>query len=550
MSGINSFNKKSELDLFEVESNIYGSTATGMLGGGLMNITKSYIGGSKTYNNKSISTGGATSSGYELVAYPEYIKNQDFQTFMQSFYLIRKISHTPSAGVYVIPNKKELNDMIKDFHSKLAKENIEVGTEEALKFAAIKELPYKKCIFTVFGGDEQHYKLDKEPAYRNFGTVKRVNLLSEVLYFKYESETEIKICPTSDCSNGTTVKLIAKCNNGVYVFQGNIPEAKETKARNSAKVISSKCDKNDNAPEETLEDFSGNLEGGYKKLTKKNAQSTKMILMAENVSDEDTARNFIANMALADYEKNGNATIAKYSNMFSGDLLHTAFRIVFNDECNYAFDTDYDDSDKDEIIKELVSNYKINNKVQDRIKFAGKFKSAYKKVLNSNFSNPAQSSKEYKKIINNMFSKLGKDMLKADIATSMFRNGQNITESIKFANSIDSDKEIMENNLSRIEYDKESGSMLQTSRYNYIINKALTTEPLIGINAKTYAPILSYKPKRRRVYKRSMKGGDLYDSDEEPQKIPTEDKKEKDSSEELDIDTIVNGPEENFAEWI
>ena len=55
-------------DLSDVQSNYYGPTATGMLGGSIYNYM---IGGSKSY---------------EEVAYPEYIRNQDFQTFISSIH--------------------------------------------------------------------------------------------------------------------------------------------------------------------------------------------------------------------------------------------------------------------------------------------------------------------------------------------------------------------------------------------------------------------------------------------------------------------------------
>lgn len=535
-------------DLSDIQSNYYGPTATGMLGGSLIQMVNK--------RGKKVRGGG-----YEKVAYPEYINNADFQSFMKNFYLIRKISHTPSAGVYIIPPKKELDTMIKQFQSELKKEGIELDSEEAFKYAAIKELPYKRYIFTVFGGDNEHYKLDKEVSYRNFGIVKRVNLCSEVMYFKYESESEIMICNTEECKKGTKAKLIAKCNNGIYVFQGTIPEAVETKTKNSIKVIGGKKKRKANKKrkamrggeigkdedEEIIIDESEieSLEGGDAVKLRKNIQKQKMMLMKKNVVDEDSAGDFIANMALADYEINGEKSINKYVDMLSGDLLHSAFKIVFNDECDVSFENEYSEEDKEEIINRLMKKYKITNKSFDREKYTTIFKNIYKRVANMNLS-PAESSKQYKSMIKSKFNKVGMDMLKADIATSMYRNGQSIETAIKFANSIDNDDTIMENNLSKIEYNSESNASYQTSRYNYIINKAITSIPLIGLNAQSYAPLFLNKPKTRSVFNSSKKSMKKKKKSKKALEGGAEEKIEEDE----EIVKIEEENDEDLNEWI
>ena len=215
--------------------------------------------------------------------------------------------------------------------------------------------------------------------------------------------------------------------------------------------------------------------GDAVKLTK-NIQKEKMMLMKNNVNSEETAMNFIANMALADYEINGEKGISKYSKLMSGDLLHSAFKIVFNECCDVAFDSEYSKDDQEEIMRQLMKKYKITNKSFDREKYTNVFKNIYKKVARLNLS-PKESSKQYKSMIRSKFSNLGIDMLKADIATSMFRNGQSIETAIKFANSIEDGEHVMEDSLSKMEYNSDSDKSYQTSRYNYIINKAITSIP-------------------------------------------------------------------------
>ena len=515
-----------QIDLNELQSNIYGPKAVGMLGGSIL---ETFENNAKRKKYK----GGA--NNYETVAYAEYIKNQDFLTFMNAFYLIRKVTHTPSAGVYIIPNKKELNEMIKKFHDELREKNIEIGSDEAVKYAAVKELPYKRCIFTVFGGDNAHYKLDKEAPYKNFGVVKRVNLYSEIMYFKYVSDDEIMICNSEECKKGTTAKLIAKCNNGIYVFQGSIPEAKETKSRNSVTLINKK-NKNkkksrknmkggDLENEEIMdEEFeSESMLGGKKRKTssKNKIKSRKLKYMLNNVTDENSACNFIANMALADYQENGNESFEKYSKMLSGDLLHSAFRIIFNEEIETIPNVEYSNEDKNIIMSELIQRYNITNKVFDQQKYSSMFKSIYKKIAQLNLS-PKQSTIEYKKIIKNKFNKVGMNILKADIATSMYRNGQPLQLAIKYADAIDDfdSNGIIENDLSKLEYNSNSDQTYQTSRYNYIINKAITSIPLIGLNAQTYSPVIPNLPITKSVFnfKRNMKGGNDSDDDDMDEK--------------------------------
>jgi hypothetical protein len=503
-----------QFDLTEISSNLYGPTATGMLGG---NITNNLFGGYITNAlKKTKHKGGAPS--YEIVAYPEYIKNESFYKFMTSFYLIRKISHTPASGVYIIPPPKELDALISDFHKRLNKEGIDIDSEAAFKYAATNNLPYKRYIFTVFGGDTAHYKLDKEAPYKNFDTVTRVNLASEVMYFKYLNDEEIKICNTLECNKGTTAKLIAKCNNGIYVFQGSIPTAVETKSKNTAKFIGAKRKKS-----KKINKFNDDvMEGG---AIDDKFNTLKQELLFNNVTDEESATTFVANMALADYEQNGESAITKYAKLMSGDIIHTAFRIAFNDKCNVIPDELYEQEDVDIMTNKLIEKYKPVNKGYDRAKYSNMFKTGYKNIAKRNLS-PRQSTEAYKQFIKSKFSKLGIDMLKADIATSLFRSNQDIATSYKYANEIDKDNSSENDNdvdISHFEYSGTDGSVYQTSKFNRIINQALLSAPLIGLNAMTYVPILRSSRRYKSVFNKTTMRGGLDDDVEEDEIEKNED---------------------------
>jgi hypothetical protein len=144
-------------NLSEVMKSLYGPTATQMMGGAKKSKTK-------------ITKGGAT---YEETAYPEYITNTDFQLFIKSFYLIKRVCHSYAASIYVIPPTSELKSMISDFESTLKSNKISPGSVEAIQYATMNDLPFKRCIFSVFAdADAAHYKLDKEAPYKEFGIVK------------------------------------------------------------------------------------------------------------------------------------------------------------------------------------------------------------------------------------------------------------------------------------------------------------------------------------------------------------------------------------------
>ena len=208
-------NNNEVMKLSEVMSSLYGPTATQMMGGAR-----------KSKSKKIKTKGGST---YEECAYPEYIENPDFLKFIREFYLIKRVCHSYAASVYVIPDSADLEKMITEFKKTLKDNNIKEKSAEAVQYAAINDLPFKKCIFSVFAdADSAHYKLDKETPYKEFGTLKRTNLLSEQYYFKYKSDSEILICPEEKSDKGaTTVKLVAKCLTGIYVFQGPLPKSKQ-----------------------------------------------------------------------------------------------------------------------------------------------------------------------------------------------------------------------------------------------------------------------------------------------------------------------------------
>ena len=86
---------------------------------------------------------------------------------MKEFYQIKRVVHSYSAAIYIIPEDKELAQMVTNFKNELKKAGIEEGSEEAFKYAATKDLPYKRCIFSVFADStSDNYRLDAIAAYK------------------------------------------------------------------------------------------------------------------------------------------------------------------------------------------------------------------------------------------------------------------------------------------------------------------------------------------------------------------------------------------------
>lgn len=452
----------------EVMTSLYGPTATQMMGG------------SKCTSKKCKRTGGK--GEYEECMFPEYVENKDFQKFIHEFYLIKKVAHSFSSSVYVIPESADLDKMISEFKSTLKKENIAEKTIEAYQYTIVNDLPYKRCIFNVFAdADSAHYKLDKEAPYKNFGTVKRTNLLSEQYFFKYKSDSEILICPSESSEKGaTTVKLIAKCSTGIYVFQGPLPKA-DLKYE---KKISQKAF------------VGGSLKANS--LTKFNKLGRFI-----NRFGESGAERFIGSILKAN--SNSFKAVAR---VFSGDLLHAAFRVCFDD--NIPEDSkDISATEAREFTKKLIKAYKPSNKQVDAEKFANIFKNSYATVV-ANSLTPKESSKQYVSEIMRIYGKIGKDMLYADIATNLYRNNdtedfQDIYNIVENIESVNEDRYGNASSAVHLEFADNSSKAYQTSKLCNYINSALLTAPLVGVYAKTYYPQLQSIETKEQSY--NMYGG-------------------------------------------
>ena len=510
--------------LTEVMSALYGPYATQMMGGNATRRGEQLHGAKNAVKaglkNGAQIKGGSESktksdNGYEECAYPEYITHPDFQRYIHEFYLVKRICHSYSASLYVIPPKDKLDEMIKEFKDTLKKEKIEEGTAEAFQYSAIHDLPYKRCIFSVFAdSDAAHYKLDNSAPYKEFGTVKRTNLLSEQFFFKYKSDKEVLICPDEKTDKGaTTVKLIAKCLNGIYVFQGDIPGAKLTYEKKF----------------KTKAFIGGSLK--YNSLVKFNHLKSYLTKFGEN-----GAERFIA----ASVKANPN-NMRLYTKLFSGDLLHSAFRICFNSGISEDV-SEPTATEARNITKQLIKKYKPNDKPIDAVKSMRIVQKLYA-VNVAKSLNPKEASKEYVNSLKHLYEKCGKDMLYADVAVNLYRSHdysdlQDIYNLVENVESVDNDLYGDVSDVVHLEFSDTSTKAYKTSKLCNYINQALSIAPLVGINAKSYYPQLQSIDTVRKSY--TLSGGyfeNVYgiaggDDESEPQ--AQDDKTEDDTQTQLD----------------
>ena len=464
-----------------IMSNIFGAGATQIVNDST-HITPSLCGGACKRKTTKRKIKGGASGKVEEVGMIEYADNALFKKFAEAFYLLNKISIGYSSSVYVIPDAKKLDAMIKEFKDTLKEQGIVEKSIEAKKFCIATPLPYKKCIFTTYPiGTTDDYKLDAQiNPMKNFGVVKRVNSLNEVYWFKYVDEETIEIhnAHPSGKSDHTTVKLIVVAQLGTFVFNGDLPEPKEFYNKPIVKKLTGGCD-----------------------------ITTMCKYISNGVTEQDGALNFISSVAC---RTPANATVCKSA--IGGDLINSAFNVLFSCQSKHnniiggAMDEDEKEFDEEQIEKtgeDLVKEQVFTTKTYNKGEYAEKFKKLYKTTAQKNLS-PSESTRVYKENLKAMYRNIGVNVLKADIATALSRSGYSLEDSYRLANNIEEDSDVESfTDISKVEYIGDK--ICYTSKYNSIINKALLAAPLISLNAKTYSPSITTNARRRRGAKKATK---------------------------------------------
>ena len=367
--------------LDEVMDNIYGAGATQLMGGAKAAAKTS----DKNKKDK-----------FEYVAFPEYVTNSDFQLFVQSFYLMKRIVNSYPSTIYLIPPKEDIEKMIKDFKAELDKKKIDYKSNEAAKYAAINSLPYKSCIFNVYGdADKNEYKImADENGIKEFKQVKRTNLRSEQYFFKYKSKNEIYICNSESDKGSVVAKLLAVTEVGVLVFQGKLPKA--------TKFIEHKFIIDGGAKEDyTLAKFK------------------KLKTYIGNKPNDKMLQKFIAEIYSGNVVRDKNLC-KEFCSLACGDLMHFCFKICYNNKIKPLF-SKCDTKEVNKIMKDIIKGYCPGKSTFTKAKIRDSLNKTYAKSLVGGMS-PLDSTINYLSDLKNIYK--NNEKIYSDIALSLYKTGQ------------------------------------------------------------------------------------------------------------------------------
>ena len=490
-------------------------------------------------NNAFSISGGAKQT--KIYSSAEYIEDEGLKAFIKEFDLHYKVVTVKRNTIFVIPSKTTLQKMIDEFKDKLKKEGIEEYTEEASLYSSKTELPYKNYIFNVYGkngeNDNKNYRVPAGfPDTGEHDTVlTRTNLLSNIYYFKFISESEIRVSANENMTKYSTLKFIAKAANECFILKGDLPPASDKKSSNVVTAT---------------------LSGGNKINYLKNYF---LSLVQKNEEDIDSAAyKFVGAIGAASDDIH--ETAKKLSKYYSGDYLHTAFSILAD---NQEFDVDENVKDKtvDKVHSAIIDYYRPKKSVVKMNKVNEVLPMIYRNCRSS--PSGKEANKMFVSTLKKMYNTISAPsyMMRADIATALCKQNSNFQSVRNALNVIDEVKKI-EDNPTAFDGPENNSSYFNSSiRLNNrsvisplvsTIYGAISSSPFIGSIAKEYTPLLMTKPKSKSHEKfkpkkafEDDKNVDYNDdvlrfsilNDEDNEKSTKEDTKEKTKE---DVDSVAD----------
>lgn len=445
-------------------------------------------------NNAFSISGGAKQTKTKIYSSAEYVEDNELKAFIKEFDLHYKVVNVKKNTIFVVPSKATLQIMIEEFKDKLKKEGIEEYTQEASIYSSKTELSYKNYIFNVYGKNGENKKTDdvdnyKVPAgFPDTGECKtvllRTNLLSNIYYFKFISESEIRVSTNENMTKYSTLKFIAKAANECFILKGDLPPASSTKSSNVVTAT---------------------LSGGNKINYLKNYF---LSLVQKNEEDIDSAAyKFIGAIGAA--EDDIQETAKKLSKYYSGDYLHTAFSILAD---NQEFDVDENVKDKtvDKVHSAIIDYYRPKKSVVKTNKVNEVLPMIYRNCKSS--PSGKEANKMFVSTLKKMYNTISAPsyMMRADIATALCKQNSNFQSVRNALNVIDEVKKI-EDNPTAFDGPENNSSYFNSSiRLNNrsvisplvsTIYGAISSSPFIGSIAKEYTPLLMTKPKSHKKFK-------------------------------------------------
>lgn len=435
----------------------------------------------------SISGGAAKST----TTYPsaEYVEDAGLKTFIKEFFLHYLVSNIHKNTILIVPSDSTLKKMVDDFKSKLKSENIEEYSPEASRYAAKTELPFKNYIFDVYGkespdNDGFPYQVSSDfPSSGMSDILRRTNRLSKVYFFKFESESEIKIATNEKMSSASKLKFLAKADHDCFILKGDVPAAPEGK---SANVVTAA------------------LSGGSKNNYLRNYF---LSLVRKYNNDLDMASyDFIGAVGAAGSDLQSEAK--KLSKYYSGDYLHTAFSIL-SDSQEFNINEDADADDVADVHSAIIDNYTPKKSIIKLNKVNDVLPRIFKNCKSS--KSGFQASKMFISTIKKMYDSISAPpfMMKADIATAMCKQSNNLQTVRNALHVVDAITDIEDDpsaiggsdNINSNSYFNSSIKIDDKSVISPLVSTvygAIASSPFIGSIAKEYTPMLLSIPKKAR----------------------------------------------------
>jgi hypothetical protein len=229
-----------------------------------------------------------------------------------------------------------------------------------------------------------------------------------------------------------------------------------------------------------VREYPENLSGG-------DLDAAKMEYFMQSLEEDPTGESFVSTMALAAMEND--EELKPFEDDFSGNLIHSGFRICFDSRIHTIPSEKYYKEDIRTMTQKLSTQQKLKN--FDAKKYVKSLEKVYVNTLKRNLA-PIESTKAYIAGLRDFYNN-NDALMKADIASALYQNLDQTTKD-DIAKIFDLVKEMdspsFSASISRNEYEESSDKTYSTSRLNYEIHDAIQSSPLIGLNAKTYTPSL------------------------------------------------------------
>jgi len=344
--------------------------------------------------------------------------------FEQEFYLNYRFQDPFPHAIVIIPDDKELNEMMTRINTKEKK-----GTKEYIKYLRENAdvIGYNKYLFYRFiASDGDRYKIDPkkndENAYPNagFGTIRR-GALNGYVYTLTADDISGKAIIDNELGEQSTVQYVARCENGVYIFKGTVPEKAKQKLPNE------KSSSNSLKIENTFGYFTGGSKNSNENSSLKCLSKYNEIY---NGDREQAAEHFLR---CYDNKK-------RIDRLPNGNSVYSAIYLALNDPNLLSVNDIGNESNRNlaENLEFGILPTSFNNSVKN---IQNKIKKLYKTCENSN------KLDKFISYYHNLYKGNDKNKIYADILTGYLQNNEYDNDIVSAYNLIKTNKGISTANM-------------------------------------------------------------------------------------------------------